>query len=306
MRNERRKKRTRKANSTSMRDLQAREGEHDLQAETKPMPQLKSEAVAETNTANRQGPTKIKEATMKDKLNLDKAAVVRILMAVGISVGIIAILFLTLGVPKATYDADMTRMEQGMTTMGSKIADNTADITDLASDVATTTAQYGNITSTVSQQALSINLLQSKVGVVESDITTIEGELATVGSPPEGYLTGNFTSSNLTLHARASDAGNYTTNVHLVFTPLISVGNATTQDEALTTFYGSVNWTAANVKAYVPVISYNGTDWGIIQVWWNIGTFALAADNTTDVSVLYGGLNSTPSFAYVEIYPAFK
>lgn len=240
----------------------------------------------------------------KDRLNLDKAAVVRILMAVGISVGIMLIIFFTLGVPKGTYNADMTRMEQGITTLGSKVADHDTDITDLVNDLAATTEQYSGVANTIVLHTGNITSLGGRLDTAESDITTIEGELAIAGSPPEGYLIG--TAGNYTLHAKANSAGNYTANVHLVFAPPISAGNATTQDDAVATFYGSVNWIAANVKAYIPVASYNGTNWGISQVWWNIGTFALVADNATDVSVLYGGLNSTPIFAYVEIYPAFK
>lgn len=235
----------------------------------------------------------------RDRFNLDKEFLIKMGMAVGISVCIMLIVFFTQGVPKGTYNAGMTRMEQGITTLGSKVADHDTDITDLQGDI-------GVITDTAGLHTGSIESLDGRLDTAETDIATIEGELAAVGSPPEGYLTGNFTSGNLTLYARANNTGNYTANVHLVFAPPISAGNATTYDEAVAAFYGSVNWTAANVKAYIPVASYNGTDWSISQVWWNIGTFVLIADINTDISILFGGLADTPSFAYVQIHPALK
>lgn len=235
----------------------------------------------------------------RDRLNLDKESIIKIGMAVGISVCIMLIIMFTQTTTKGQYNADMTRMEQGITTLGSKVADNTADI-------GTITEQYGDIANTVAWHTNSIESQGDRLSATEGDITTIKTELATVGSSPEGYLTSNFASGNLTLHTRASEAGNYTANVHLVFAPLISAGNATTYDEAVAAFYGSVNWTMDNIKAYIPVVSYNGTSWATSQVWWNIGTFALAADTDTDISVLFGGLASTPSFAYVEIYPALE
>ena len=234
--------------------------------------------------------------SLGDRLELDKPSLIKIGMAVGISVCIMLIVFFTQGIPRGEYNASMTRMEQGITTMGSQIADNTADITGLASDAATTAEQYSDIANTVIGHTGDISTLDDRIDTAEGNITTLEATLAA-----EGYLTGMV--GNYILHAKAGTAGNYTANVHLVFSPPISAGNATTYDEAMAAFYGSVNWTAANVKAYTLVASYNGTAWGISQAWWNISTFALVAGTDTDITVLFAGLANTPSFAYAEIYP---
>lgn len=242
--------------------------------------------------------------SFRDRLDLDKPSIIKMAMAVGISVCIMLIVFFTQGVPKGEHNADMTRMEQGITTLGSKVADNSADIAGLQTD----TQQYSGVAATVVLHTTNINLMEGRLNGLNGDIDTLQDKLATVGSPPEAYLTGNFTSGNLTLHAKAHETGNYTANVHLVFAPPISTGNVTTQGEAMAAFYGSVNWTVTNAEAYVPVLTYNGSTWGVSQVWWNIGTFALAADTDTDISVVFGGLNTTYAsvFAYVEIYPVLK
>ena len=115
-----------------------------------------------------------------------------------------------------------------------------------------------------------------------------------------------MTVGNLTIHAEASDAGDYTAVVHLVFATAVTVGNATTYSEAVANWTATVNWGHANAKAYIPVAVYNGTAWGIRQVWWDIGVFALVADTEEAINVLFGGLADTPSYAYVEIYPALE
>lgn len=182
-----------------------------------------------------------------------------------------------------------------LTALGSDIEINAGNITDLKGDVAT-------LAGTVGSHSGYLDLLDDDVEALAGNITAMQGELETIGSPPEAYLSGNLTSGNLTIHAEASEAGDYTADVHLVFTPTIGVGNATTYSEAVANWTATVNWAVADAKLYIPVASYNGTTWAISQVWWNVGAFELAAD--TDIAVLFGGLADMPSFAYVEIYPA--
>ena len=243
--------------------------------------------------------------SLKDRLGLTKENLIHIAMAVIIAVIISAVVASQTGVSGGTYAADMVRMEQGITTMGSNIADNAQDISDLRGDIRTTTEQYSGVANTVALHTGSIDSLGGRIDTVEGNITAIEDELATASdSPPEGYLTGMV--GNYTLHARCSEAGNFTANVHLVFATPTTVGNATTYSEAVANFTATVNYTVANVKPYVPVAIYNGTAWGISQVWWNIGTFALAADTEATISILFGGLANTSSFAYVEVWPILK
>lgn len=116
----RRKKRTNKANSEGVRSLQAREGETDLQAQPESMLQPPSEVVAGADTTNReekQGGNKMQSfrdriQSFGDRLELDKPSLIKMGMAVGISVCIMLIVFFAQGIPRGEYNASMTRMEQ--------------------------------------------------------------------------------------------------------------------------------------------------------------------------------------------------
>jgi len=232
--------------------------------------------------------------SLKDRLGLTKETLIHIAMAVIIAVILSSLVSSQLNVSGGTYDADMARMEQSVTKMASYVAGNAQDIGELQSDLGIINDQYGGVANTVGLHTGSIEAQGTRLDTVEGNITTLRDEFAAVCSPPEAYLTGNFTTGNLTIHAEASSNGTYTANVHLVFATAVANWTAT------------ANWTAANVKAYVPVVTYNGTDWLTTGVWWNIGTFALVADTQKDITVLFGGLADTVSFAYVEIYSAWK
>lgn len=238
---------------------------------------------------------------LREMLGMDRVAAIHLAMAVIISVIIAAVLVNQLGVGQGTYDADMARLEQGITTMGSDVADNAQDIAgvvkdvgDLVGDVAAINTNYAGIPAMVGLHADTITLLQGRMDTAEGSITALDAGLATVASPPEAYLTGNLTAGNITIHAEASYNGTYTANVHLVFASVVVNWTAT------------VNWAAPNVKAYVPVETYNGTAWEASQAWWSIGTFDLVAHTEKAINVLFGGLADTPSYAYVEIYPVLK
>ena len=122
------------------------------------------------------------------------------------------------------------------------------------------------------------------------------------GSPPEGYLTGGF--GNYTLHAMASEAGNYTADVILAYSTPIVVGN-TTYDDAAQAFYGSLNLSASLVGHYELSLVYTSNKWAVRKLTLNIGTFALEAATEKSMAVVFGGLNSTytPSYAYVYVSP---
>lgn len=244
----------------------------------------------------------------KEALNLNKETLVHIGMAVVIAVCISAIILVTQAPSKGQHTADMARLEDGIVAMGAHVADTDDDVADLATDLATevgtleeqdeiTQSQLDGVANIVAIHNGSINSLGTRIANAEADI-------ALFGSPPEGYLTG--TVGNYTLHAKSSVAGTFTANLHLVYSPPIGAGNATTYDEAVQAFYGGVNWAAANTTSYIPTVSYDGTDWGISQVWFNIGTFALEENDEVAIDIASAGLNSAyePDFAYVEIYPA--
>ena len=307
-----RAKRTHKASGSGVQPVSPRSGDNGVPPEPGQVPQSESPGVAQedrTNTEEQgdgtmseQGSGYQPKPSLKDRLGLTKETLIHIGMAVIIAVIISAVIASQTGVSQSAYNAEQAQQAQSIATQGSEIASNDGDISDLHEDFGTINEQYGGVANTVALHTGSINSTTARVGTLEGEVTDIQTELAAVCSPPEAYLTG--TVGNYTIHAEASEAGNYTANAHLVFSPMIAVGNATTYSEAVANFTATINYTAANMKAYVPIAVYDGTAWGISQVWWNIGTFALTADTEKAIAVLFGGLADTPSFAYVEIYPA--
>ena len=308
-------KRTHKASGPGMQPVSPRSGDNGVPPEPGQVPQSEGSGVAQGDRANteeqgdkimseEQGTGYQPKPSLKDRLGLTKETLIHIGMAVIIAVIISAVIASQTGVSQGAYNEEMAQMAQSIATQGSEIASNDGDISDLHEDFGTINEQYGGVANTVALHTGSINSTTARVGTLEGEVTDIQTELAAVCSPPEAYLTG--TVGNYTIHAEASEVGNYTANAHLVFSPMIAVGNATTYSEAVANFTATINYTAANVKAYVPIAVYDGTAWGISQVWWNIGTFALTADTEKAIAVLFGGLADTPSFAYVEIYPALK
>ena len=303
-----RRKRTNKASSPSLRSLQAREGENGVQAETKPMPQPEGEAVAKTNRAN----TEIggKMYSFKDRL-IDwverRGTWTRILLAVGIAL-IITVIILAVAMPgKSATNANAVEIGGLKTTIGA-----VADVLGTKASQTELNSWGQNITQALSAQVLDIIGLRARVKTAEDklkdgrdDITAIQGSLAELLN--KAYLTGIF--KNYILHAKSSEAGNFTANIHLVYSAPLYVGNTTTHDETLSAFYAGVNWTAsATMPAYIPVATSNGTVWGISEIWWNIGTFELTANNEKVIGATCAGLNSTwePSFAYVEVWLIVK
>ena len=311
--NERRKKRTRKANSPSVHGLQAREEQPDLQAETKPVPQQESEVVAETDTENRENKGgKMYGQSFKDRIAEHKGTIIKVIAVIGIAAIISAVMVMVLAVGKDTYTKAMERLEGGITVTGAKVADIENDVDDiLALGPLATATDLAGVTSQTVGLAANLSALETRQDIDHAKIIEHGQTLTTLtGSPPEGYLTGTFANStgNYTLHAKCSEAGNFTANINLVYAAPVYVGNTTNYDEAVSAFYAGINWTATNTMVYVPTLTYNSTAWGVSKVQFNIGTFALAANNETPIPVVFGGLNATyaPNFAYVEVYPILR
>lgn len=174
----------------------------------------------------------------------------------------------------------------------------------------------GNVTEALDDQEVDINGLEARANTADNrineargNITTMQGNITTMWndieaitcSPPEGYLTGTF--GNYTLHAECNEAGTFTANVHLVYSAPLRIGNTTTHDEILSAFYSEIIW-VETTPTYVAVVTFNGTAWGISEVWWSVGAFELAANTEKEIDISCAWLNSTwePSFAYVEVY----
>ena len=250
--------------------------------------------------------------SFKDRIAEHKGSIIKVIAVIGIAAIISAVMVMALAVGKDTYTTAMDRMEAGITVTGAKVADIENDVDDiLALGPLATRADVANVTSRTEAITQDVGTLQTSLGLAQTKILNLEAQLALVaGSPPEGYLTGTFANStgNYTLHAKCSEAGNFTANINLVYSAPVSLGNATAYDDAMQVFYGSINWTAANTTVYVPTLAYNSTTWGVSKVQFNIGTFGLAANNETTIPVLFGGLNATyaPDFSYVEIWPVLQ
>lgn len=241
-----------------------------------------------------------------DRIKEHKATIIQYVVYAAIAVAVSATMILTLAPSKGAYNAAITSLKN--TDIQASASINKLG-TDLGNDIA-------DIAAEVQGHSTTLNILGTKAATNSHDIDLLqtwaddaEARIATAGaqsSPPEGYLTG--TVGNYTLYAKCSAAGNFTANVHLVYSPPVSVSNATTPDEALQTFYGSINWTAPTVRDYVPVLAYNSTTWQVSQVWFNIGIFAMEANTETAIDIIYSGLDSiySPDFAYVEVWPVLK
>jgi hypothetical protein len=231
-----------------------------------------------------------------------KGALTHILIGVLIAVLISSLIMLGVAAGKGAYDTQIEELE-------TSIGGVSTSVSHLTTTMNTAQAQITSIGNKATANQAYINDLEGRLAEAEGNITDIRDSLAEVtASPLEAYLTGAF--GNYTLHAKVSDAGHYTANIHLIYLAPFYVGNVTTYDDAIGAFYAGINWTAVNITipAYAPVVSFNGTAWGLSQVWWNIGTFILAANNETAIPILFGGLsgNYTPDFAYAEIYKVVK
>lgn len=238
-----------------------------------------------------------------DKIREHKTMLIQIGVVVAIAVVVSAIMITGLATAKGAYDDDIMGLEGDIARAGASI--NTLgtslnarmDGVEAAAEAATSEVSIISVATTENSDA--IGTLQTWKDDADPRITELEGQ----NSPPEGYLTG--TVGNYTLHAECSEAGNFTANVHLVYSR--AFGYNGTYEDAQQYFYSGINWTQGT-PFYRTVITFNGTGWNLGELWWNIGTFPMAANNGTAVAVKFGGLNSTyePDFAYVEVFPVLR
>jgi hypothetical protein len=228
----------------------------------------------------------------------NKGAWTHILLAVGITLLVTTIILAAAMPSKGVVNANAGDIGGLKTTIGT--------VVDALSTKASQTELDGfseNVTNALDDQARDVTGLRNRVNTAETklneartDITNIQDSLADQVS-----LTGTF--GNYTLHAKSNVAGNFTANVHLIYSAPIYVGNTTTHDETLSAFYSGISWTETT-PLYATVATFNGMAWGISEVWWNIGTFELVGNTEKALNIKCTGLNSTwkPSFAYVEVW----
>lgn len=234
---------------------------------------------------------------IRDYIGDHKETIIKVAVVVAIAAIISAIMVLGLAASKGAID----KIDNSVAALDADV-DGIMALGSLA-----TVDQLESIGNRTQNNQYNIGDLQTRLGNVENLFNTMQNDLAeALCSPPEGYLTG--TVGNYTLHARASKGGNFTANVHLVYSPPLSAGNATTQGKALQAFYESIDWAVPYLRDYVCTLTYSDTAWGISRVSFNIGTFTLEANTERTLDIIYSGLNSTyePDFAYVELYPILE
>ena len=233
-----------------------------------------------------------------------KGAWMHILVAVGITLLITAIILGAAMPSKGAVNTNKADVSQVKTILGT-VVDGVAT----KASQAELNSVAGNVTDILDDQEGDINGLRSKVNTAQTrlnqartDISTIQNSLAELSkSLVQAYLTGTF--GNYVIHAKSSEAGTFTANVHLVYSAPIYVGNATTEDESMSAFYSGMDWTETT-PSYATIATFNGTAWGISEVWFNTGIFQLEANDEKEINITCTGLNSTwePGFAYVEVY----
>ena len=218
-----------------------------------------------------------------------------ILVAVGITIIIVAIILAATMPSKGVVDTNAVDIGGLKTAMGA-IVDGLAT----KASQAEFDSLEQNVNDDLDDQAGDVGELYTRMGNAEVKLNE-----AMTGIPPEAYLTGTF--GNYMVHVESSESGVFTANIHLVYSAPIYVGNITTHNEALSAFYSGIIWTEAT-PSYVAVAAFNGTAWGIDAMWWNVGIFELVADTEKTLNITCAGLNSTwePSFAYVEVWPILK
>lgn len=231
-----------------------------------------------------------------------RGAWTHIMVAVGIALVITAIILAAAMPSKSTINAN-----------AADISEFQAAIDMISARLSTKISQaeldnwVQNINNALGTQAGDISSLGNRVGNAETRLSGVEGNVTAINdswakltcSPPEAYLTGTF--RDYTLHVKSSEAGNFTANMHLVYSP--SVGNAINYTETLDGFYAGINWAEPSIPAYICSVNFNGSAWGISEVWFNIGTFEIT-DNETRIDITCAGLNSAwePDFVYAEVF----
>lgn len=220
------------------------------------------------------------------RLDLTRESWKAIGIAVGVSLVIVAII-LAVAMPRQAYYQE--QIDTLSASWAYAVIQNQETVNKLWDKVQ-------NITGAFSNQTDELNLYHAQLLDALDRLSIAENNLANFHCSIEGYLTGTY--PDYKLYVKTSEAGNYTADVHLVYQP--AAGNYTSYNQTLTEFYASINFTAA--PAYATTITFNGTAWGISEVWFNIGVYGIEPPSVAVIPITCTGLNLTPSFAYVEVF----
>lgn len=229
-----------------------------------------------------------------------KVLLIQVAAVISIAVIVAAIMIHDIVPTKTAFTKEVERLETGITTVGSTVSGLGSKLVTIEGSVKTTQDELDAVTDTLPALRTRLDLAEEYINTIGAQVEAVE---AMLGSPPEAWLTG--IAGNYTLHAKASEAGNFTATIHLGYTTPVEASNGTYQ-QALDAFYGTVDWDADNVNDYVPTLSYDGTGWSVTRASFSVGVFGLESKTEKTITVLFDGLHEhyAPDWAYVEIWSA--
>lgn len=233
---------------------------------------------------------------MKDKImdtlrefsyryELTREAWVRIGITVGISILIAGLIVLA-----SSPGGAIARLDDAISDINNTLGQGPFATEDDLNNIGGQVAFHGSNISWLDTRTCNV---ENQVALVRADVDHI------ICSSPDASLDGSF--RDYTLYVKSSHSGDYTANVHLVYSPPMAALNATNYTAAVDFFYTSINWTVANY-AYIPTVSFSDTTWGVHEVWFNIGSFELTAYIDEVINIRCLGLNITPAYSYVEVH----
>lgn len=240
--------------------------------------------------------------TVKMWVLAHKVLLIQIGAVISIAVIVAAVMIHDIVPTKTAFTKEVERLDTGITTVGSTVSGLGSRLVAIEASAQATQEELDAATDAMATLHTRLDLANEHIDTLSAQLEAAE---AMFGSPPEAWLTG--TAGNYTLHAKASEAGNFTATIHLSYETPVEATNGTYQ-QALDAFYGSIDWDADNLNDYVPALSYDGTGWNVIRVSFSVGVFKLEAKTEKAIAVLFDGLHEhyAPDWAYVEIWPAVK
>jgi hypothetical protein len=247
---------------------------------------------------------KIKEWVKANRLYLIQAGCV-----IAIAVIVAAIMIPDMAVTHGRLAATMNRFEQGISHIGSEIADLSNVVQGIDNDLGAAEDKVDALEGTVGGYDGAIAVATAKADAVDAAlddaVEDLQGQITAINATTlEAWLTGNY--PDFTVHAMGGKAGNYTSTIYLCYAEpvVLSAGNHTA---AMDEFYASIDWDEAEF-AYIPALSYDGEDWVVTAISFSIGVFDLEAGVEKTIDVVAGGIHEdfAPDWAYVEIWPVWK
>ena len=247
-----------------------------------------------------------KPNTIKEWVKLNKEYLIHAACMIAIAVIVAAIMIPDIGVTHGRLEATIDRFDLGISHIGSELADQAKIVQSMDVDLAAAEDKVDALGVTVSGYDDTIAAAVAKADAADAALEDLQGRITVLNAATlEAWLTG--TSGNYTVHAKAGKAGDYATIIHLGYTAPAAL-NGADYAAAMADFYDNLDTAAANFRAYVPTVSYNGTAWHLNGILFSAGLVTLEAGTEKATPVLFGGLpvGYKPDWAYVEIWPVWR